>query len=35
LAHELAQLTEDTPDNASETLEKAKLVRLLAVLFGK
>jgi hypothetical protein len=35
LAHELAQLTEDTPDNASRTLEKAKLVRLLDVLFGK
>jgi hypothetical protein len=35
LAHELAQLTEDTPDNASGTLEKAKLVRLLDVLFGK
>jgi len=35
LAHELAELTEDTPDNASGTLEKAKLVRLLDVLFGK
>ena len=35
LAHELAQLTEDTPDNAGGTLEKAKLVRLLDVLFGK
>jgi hypothetical protein len=35
LAHELAQLTEDTPDNASGTLEKAKLVRLLDVLFEK
>jgi len=34
LAHELAQLTEDTPDNASETQDKAKLVRLLDVLFG-
>jgi hypothetical protein len=34
LAHELAQLTEDTPGNASGTLEKAKLVRLLDVLFG-
>jgi len=35
LAHELAQLTEDTPDNASGTLEKAKLVRVLDALFGK
>jgi hypothetical protein len=33
LAHELAQITEETPDNASGTLEKAKLVRLLDVLF--
>jgi hypothetical protein len=35
LAHDLAQLTEDTPDNTSGMLEKAKLVRLLDVLFGK
>ncbi|HWO34035.1 MAG TPA: hypothetical protein VNO32_35000 [Candidatus Acidoferrum sp.] len=35
LAHELSQLTEDNPDNASGTQEKAKLVRLLDVLFGK
>ncbi|MGB7601770.1 MAG: hypothetical protein WBM24_15785 [Candidatus Sulfotelmatobacter sp.] len=35
LAQELAQLTEDTPDNASGTQEKAKLVRLLDVLFRK
>ena len=35
LAHELSQLTEDTPDNAGGTQEKAKLVRLLDVLFGK
>lgn len=35
LAHELAQLTEDTPDNPSETQEKAELARLLDVLFGK
>ena len=33
-AHELAQLTEDTPDHPSETQDKAKLVRLLDVLFG-
>lgn len=33
-AHELAQLTEDTPDDTSGKLEKAKLVRLLDVLFG-
>jgi hypothetical protein len=33
-AHELAQLTEDTPDNASRTQERAKLVRLLDALFG-
>jgi NlpC/P60 family len=35
LAHRLAQLTEDTPDNNSETQEKAELARLLDVLFGK
>jgi hypothetical protein len=35
LAHELAQLTEDAPDNASGTQDKAKLARLLDVLFGK
>jgi hypothetical protein len=35
LAHELSRLTEDTPDNASGTQEKAKLVRLLDVLFRK
>ncbi len=33
LAHELAQLTEDTPDNTSRTQEKAELARLLDVLF--
>jgi hypothetical protein len=33
LAHELAQLTEDTPDNSSRTQEKAELARLLDVLF--
>ena len=33
LAHELAQLTEDTPDNTSRTREKAELARFLAVLF--
>ncbi|MGA9508548.1 MAG: hypothetical protein WBV55_07870 [Candidatus Sulfotelmatobacter sp.] len=35
LARELAQLTEDTPDNVGGTQEKAKLVRLLDVLFVK
>jgi hypothetical protein len=35
LAHELAQLTEDASDNASGAQEKAKLVRLLDVLFEK
>jgi NlpC/P60 family len=39
LAHRLAQLTEDTPDNTprntSGTQEKAELARLLDVLFGK
>jgi hypothetical protein len=35
LAHELAQLTEDASDNASGTQDKAKLVRLLDVLFEK
>ena len=39
LAHRLAQLTEDTPDNAPRntggTQEKAELARLLDVLFGK
>jgi len=34
LAHRLAQLTEDTPDNTSGTQEKAELARLLDVLFG-
>ena len=33
LAHELAQLTEDTPDNSSRTQEKTELARLLDVLF--
>ena len=33
LAHKLAQLTEDTPDNTSQTQEKAELARLLDVLF--
>jgi hypothetical protein len=39
LAHRIAQLTEDTPDNTlrntSRTQEKAELARLLDVLFGK
>jgi hypothetical protein len=35
LAHKLSQLTEETPDSASGTQEKANLVRLLDVLFGK
>jgi hypothetical protein len=35
LARELAQLTEDTPDNAGGSQEKAKLARLLDVLFEK
>jgi hypothetical protein len=35
LAHDLAQLTEDAPDDASGAQEKAKLVRLLDVLFEK
>jgi hypothetical protein len=35
LAHELAQLTEDTPDNASGLQDKVELARLLDVLFGK
>ena len=35
LAHELAQLTEDTPDNTGRTQEKAELARLLDVLFDK
>jgi NlpC/P60 family len=35
LAHRLAQLTEDTPDNTSGTQEKAELARLLDVLFEK
>jgi len=35
LAHELAQLTEDTPDNSSRTQEKAELARLLDVLFAE
>lgn len=34
LAHKLAQLTEETPDNADGTQDKVKLVRLLDVLFG-
>jgi NlpC/P60 family len=34
LAHRLAQLTEDTPDNTSGTQEKAELARLLDALFG-
>ena len=33
LAHELAQLTEDTPDNNSRTQEKVELARLLDMLF--
>ena len=33
LAHELAQLTEDTRDNTGRTQEKAELARLLDVLF--
>ncbi len=35
LAHELAQVTENTSDNTSRTQEKAELVRLLALLFEK
>jgi len=35
LAHQLAQLTENTSVNASGTEEKAELARLLDVLFGK
>jgi hypothetical protein len=35
LAHELAQLTEDSPDTASRTQEKAELARLLDVLLEK
>ena len=35
LAHELAQLIEDTPNNTSGTQEKAELAQLLDVLFGK
>jgi len=35
LAHELAQLTEDSPDTASQTQEKAELARLLRVLLDK
>jgi hypothetical protein len=35
LAHELAQLTEDTQDNASGLQDKVELARLLDVLFGK
>jgi hypothetical protein len=34
LAHRLAQLTEDTPDNTNGTQEKAELARLLDALFG-
>jgi hypothetical protein len=35
LAHELAQLTEDTSENTSENQEKVELARLLDMLFGK
>jgi len=35
LAHELAQLTEDGPDNIGKTREKVELARLLAGLLGK
>jgi hypothetical protein len=35
LAHELAQLTDDTPGNTSDTQNKAELARLLDVLVGK
>jgi hypothetical protein len=35
LAHELAQLTEDTPEYTRETENKAELARLLDTLFGK
>jgi hypothetical protein len=35
LAHELAQLTEDTPNTVSKPQEKAELARLLAGLLGK
>jgi len=35
LAHELAELTEDRPDTAGRTQEKAELARVLDVLLGK
>jgi hypothetical protein len=35
LAHELAELTDDTPGDTSDTQKKAELARLLDVLFGK
>jgi hypothetical protein len=35
LAHDLAQLTDDTPGDTSDTQKKAELARLLDVLFGK
>jgi len=35
LAHELAQLTEDSPATTSRTQEKAELARLLDVLLQK
>jgi hypothetical protein len=35
MAHELSKLTEDGPDTAGRTLEKAELARLLAVLLSK
>jgi hypothetical protein len=35
LAHELAQITVDSPDAASQTQEKAELARLLNALLGK
>jgi len=35
LVHQLARLTEDSPDNAGPTQEKAELARVLGVLLGK
>ena len=35
LAHELAQLTEDNPDDTGRTQDKAELARLLHVLFAE
>jgi hypothetical protein len=35
LAHDLAELADDTPGDTSDTQKKAELARLLDVLFGK